>query len=100
MSAEALRQLLDGQLTMLSPGLQPEAREVAKEVWAEELALHIEAFGESDTIYSLDAFNRAQMDALMAGLERLEGALDPDQLRHAEGFVKQVEDMFAAMAGQ
>lgn len=93
-------QLLDGQLTMLSPGLNAEGREVAKEVFAEELKLHLDAFGESDEIYTMDAFNAAQLDALLAGLERLAGDLPADQLGHAEGFVKQVETVFATMAGQ
>lgn len=93
-------QLLDGQLTMLSPGLSPEGREVVKEVFAEELAVHLEAFGESDSIYTLDAFNQAQLDALLAGLARLEGTLAADQLGHAEGFVNQVQAVFAAMAEQ
>ena len=91
-------QLLDGQLTMLSPGLSPEGREVVKEVFAEELAVHLEAFGESDAIYTLDAFNQAQLDALLAGLDRLAGTLAADQFGHAQGFVKQVQAVFAAMA--
>lgn len=93
-------QLLDGQLTMLSPGLDPAGREVVKEVFAEELALHIEAFGETDTVYSLDAFNQVQLDALLAGLDRVNDSLDSDQYGHAVGFVKQVEAVFSAMAEQ
>jgi len=90
--------LLDGQLSMLAPGLSADNRQVTKDVFAEELVLHLDAFGESDTVYTLDNFNAAQSAALHQGLARLTDVLDAEQYAHAEAFVQQCDAMFGAMS--
>jgi hypothetical protein len=90
--------LVDGQLSMLAPGLTAENREIAKIVIAQEVAIHIDAFENSDEIYTLDNFNQAQSQALRQSLERLAQELDGEQYGHVEGFVRQAEAMFEAMA--
>lgn len=91
--------LLDGQLTMLAQGLAPDGRQVVKEVFAEELKSSIDAFKDSDSMFTLDGYNQAQLIGLRTGLERLEtGGLDPGQYQEASGFVHQAATMFEAMS--
>ena len=92
--------LVDGQMNMLAPGLSNENRVLASQVMAEELVRELDAFGESDEIYSIDNHNNAQARALNASLERLAEDLDEEQYGHVQGFVNQAVAMFDAMKGQ
>jgi hypothetical protein len=92
--------MVEGQLNMLSPGLSNENRVLASQVMAEELARELEAFEQSEEIYSMDTHNNAQARALEASLERLAEDLDEEQYGHVQGFVEQATAMFEAMKGQ
>ena len=92
--------MVEGQLNMLSPGLSNENRVLASQVMAEELARELEAFEQSEEIYSMDTHNNAQARALEASLERLAEDLDEEQYGHVQGFVDQATAMFEAMKGQ
>jgi len=89
--------ILEGQLSMLAPGLTQENRGVAKQVLAEELVAHIDALENSDEVYSLGNFNRAQSEAMQVSLERLAGTLDQEQYAQVEGFVVTADEALAAM---
>lgn len=92
--------MVEGQLNMLSPNLSNENRVLASQVMAEELARELEAFEQSDEIFSMDTHNDAQARALEASLERLAEELDEEQYGHAQSFVDQATAMFEAMKGQ
>jgi hypothetical protein len=92
--------LLDGQLTMMVPGLTSENREQVKEAFAEELVIAINAYEESDELYTMDGFNDAQLTAINAGLQRLRFSLPQDQFDQATRFKTQVEGVFKAMSDQ
>jgi hypothetical protein len=92
--------MVEGQLNMLSPGLSNENRVLASQVMAEELARELEAFEQSEEIYSMDTRNNAQARALEASLERLAEDLDEEQYGHVQGFVEQATAMFEAMKGR
>jgi chromosome segregation ATPase len=89
--------ILEGQLSMLAPGLTQENRDVARQVLAEELVTHIDALENSEEIYSMGNFNRAQSEAMQVSLERLMGVLDEDQYGHVEGFVTTANEALAEM---
>lgn len=89
--------LLDGQLTMLSPGLSDEARQITKEHFAKGLKVALDEYQASEEMYTLDHFNDAQLAGLKLGLEELSTELDEDQLNHAGSFITQVEAVFNAM---
>ncbi|GMW01569.1 MAG: hypothetical protein AMXMBFR84_27060 [Candidatus Hydrogenedentota bacterium] len=100
-SDEAMyRIVLDGQLTMMAQGLVEENRWAVRDVFAEELATHLDTFNQSDAPYTRDNFNQAQLNALNAGLVRLSEQLEPDQYAQAERYVQQAANMFQQMAGQ
>jgi hypothetical protein len=84
---------------MLAPDLAVENRATAKSVLAEELAITLGQFENSDTLFTLANFNNAQMTALRQGLDRMATALVEAQYWHLEGFVNRVADAFAAMSG-
>lgn len=92
--------LLDGQLAMLAPNLSDEARETAKIVLAEELAAELDRFYETDTVYTLDSFNQAQLAGLNNGMAKMPETIDDEQYTHLTGFINQVEVAFQQMAGQ
>lgn len=92
--------MVDGQLNMLAPGLSNENRELASQVMAEELARELDAFSQSDEIYSMDNHNGAQARALNASLERLSKELDEEQYGHVQSFVNQAIAVFDAMKEQ
>ncbi len=92
--------LLDGQLAMLAPNLSGEARETAKIVLAEELAAELDRFYETDTVYTLDSFNQAQLAGLNNGMAKMPDTIDDEQYTHLTGFINQVEVAFQQMAGQ
>ena len=89
--------ILEGQLSMLAPGLTEENRDVARQVLAEELVTHIDTFESSDEVYSLGNFNRAQSQAMQVSLERLAGTLDEEQYGHVEGFVTTANEALNTM---
>ena len=91
--------LLDGQLTMLTPGLSDEARQTTKEQFAKGLKVALDDFHESDEMYTLNNFNDAQLAGLKLGLDELSAELDDGQLNHAGSFITQVEAVFDAMDG-
>jgi len=90
--------LLEGQLTMLASGLTAENRGMTKKVMAEELVVHLEEFGNSDQLYTVNNFNNAQRMALRQGLARLVDVLDEDQYAQVEGFVGRAEAGFDAVS--
>lgn len=92
--------LVDGQMSMLAPGLTNENRVLASQVMAEELVREFDALGQSDEIYSVDSHNGAQARALNASLERLAEELDEAQYAQVQGFVNQAIAMFDAMKGR
>ncbi|MCL4694490.1 MAG: hypothetical protein KJ060_18525, partial [Candidatus Hydrogenedentes bacterium] len=92
--------LLDGQLAMLAPNLSDEARETAKIVLAEELAAELDRFYETETVYTLDSFNQAQLAGLNNGMAKMPDTIDDEQYTHLTGFINQVEVAFQQMAGQ
>jgi hypothetical protein len=67
---------------------------------AEDLVREIDAFEQSDELYTLDNFNNAQARALQASLDRLSDTLAQDQYDLVDGFVSQAVAMFDAMAEQ
>lgn len=91
--------LLDGQLRMLAPELSIESHQEAMAVMAEELAISIDTFENSSTLYNLDNFNDAQYRGLVTAMQRLQSELDTEQAAHAQGFVDEAKAMFDAMKG-
>ncbi|MCC6487599.1 MAG: hypothetical protein IT364_08860 [Candidatus Hydrogenedentes bacterium] len=89
--------LLDGQLTMLAPGLSEETRAAARTILAEDLATELDTFFESDTIYTMDSFNQAQLAGLNNGMERMPDTISEEQYGHLSGFIDTVAATFQQM---
>lgn len=92
--------LLDGQLAMMAPGLSEETRQTAKIVLAEELAAELDRFFESDTIYTMDSFNDAQLVGLNQGMSKLPDTVTEEQYAQLTGFIDQVAAVFQQMKQQ
>jgi hypothetical protein len=92
--------LLDGQLAMLAPGLSEETRQTAKIVLAEELAAGLDRFFETDTIYTLDSFNDAQLEGLNQGMANMPDTISEEQYGHLTSFMNQVATAFEQMKQQ
>lgn len=89
--------LLDGQLTMLAPGLSEETRAAARSILAEDLAAELDTFFESDTIYTMDSFNQAQLAGLNNGMARMSETISEEQYGHLSGFIDTVAATFQQM---
>jgi hypothetical protein len=92
--------LLDGQLTMLAPGLTEETRAMARVVLAEDLSASLDAFHETDSPYTLANFNAAQLEGLTEGLGRMPEDMEQEQYDLLAGFVDQVARTFETMGGE
>ena len=89
--------LLDGQLTMLAPGLSEETRATARVVLAEELAAELDRFYETDKQYTLDSFNQAQLEGLNNGMARVPDTVSEEQYAHLTSFIDLVAAAFQQM---
>ncbi|MCC6694105.1 MAG: hypothetical protein IT365_00615 [Candidatus Hydrogenedentes bacterium] len=89
--------LLDGQLTMLAPGLSEETRAAARTILAEDLATELDTFFESDTIYTMDSFNQAQLAGLNNGMARMPETINEEQYGHLTGFIDTIAATFQQM---
>ena len=92
--------LLDGQLTMLAPGLSEETRATARTILAEDLATELDTFFESDTIYTMDSFNQAQLAGLNNGMARMPDTMSEEQYGALTGFIDMVAGTFQQMKQQ
>ena len=90
--------MLEGQLTMLAPGLDAENRGTATAVIPEEMVAHIEAFEGSDMAYSTSNYFDAQEDALNVSVERLGEVFDAEQLAFIENFRDLAAAQFQALS--
>ncbi len=89
--------LLDGQLTMLASGLNEETRKTAKIVLAGELAAELDRFYQTDTPYTLDNFNQAQLAGLNNGMAKMPDTVSEEQYAHLTGFIDTVAATFDQM---
>jgi hypothetical protein len=82
--------MVEGQLTMLAPGLSNENRVETKTIIAQELVAHIEAFENSNLAYTRTNYFDAQEEALNVAVDRarevLSKILTADEMATWEDF--------------
>ncbi len=90
-----LQQSYDQQMAMFAPGLQPETRELARVIFAEE-ALYaqqqLRESGQMDPRSSIDSV----LDSMENARARLEVSLTPDEFRKVDRFITNMNGIMAS----
>jgi len=93
-------QLVGGQLAMMSPGLNEEARGLIRGVLGEELAMQLGALETVDDPYTVQRFADAQRTAMRDSADRLFDVLDEGEYADLQRYIALGEQALDALSPQ